>query len=317
MIPFTTTQLTGVINKRRPVRTPILNAHFKTSPQVGTTTIQFDVLKDVEGLAIAISHGVKSTRAKNVGWDTLTVPIPRFSEHDVITANDTLGLRAPGQNSRSEPLMALYNRKMDAIRRRFDRTIEYMAIRAMQGEVVDGAGNTIATYDIAPAQNVDFGDGGDDPVDLFDDVAVAVSRALGGDPGGLIAYCGVLAYKKLRNSGKVQTLLNTPYGPTFLENGELRKVGGMTIKRLPNVFADLNGNDQPFLPDDAILIASDEMGGELVYGPCEGPGGRLLLVNYFADAWEEKDPPGTVIRIETNPIPVVTRPDSIRILKVA
>ena len=95
MIPFTSTQLTGVVNKRRPVRTPILDAHFTARRQVGTPQIQLDVLRDVEGLAIDISHGVKSTRAKNVGWDTKTFTIPRFSEHDILTANDVLGLSEP------------------------------------------------------------------------------------------------------------------------------------------------------------------------------------------------------------------------------
>ena len=316
MIPFNSTQLTGVVNKRRPVRTPILDAHFTARRQVGTPQIQLDVLRDVEGLAIDISHGVKSTRAKNVGWDTKTFTIPRFSEHDILTANDVLGLRAPGQVNRSEALMGLYNRKLDAIRRRFDRTTEYMAVRAMQGEVVDGGGNVIATYEMEPKVTIKFSDSTDDPVDVFDDAAVAISRKLGGEPGNLIAYCGINAYKKLRNHDKVQQLLTGPQGPQMIESGEVRRISGITIRRMPNVFADLSGADQPFVDDDTIIIASDDMGGELIYGPCEGSGGRLALVNYLVDTWEEKDPPGTVVRVETNPLPIVTRPDSVRRFKV-
>lgn len=316
MFPFTSAQLTGVVNKRRPVRTPILDAHFSARRQMFTPEVQIDVQNSPEGLAVAISAGAKSTKARQAGWSTFTLTLPRFSEHDMVKAADIKGFRAIGTEAANQAFMQLVNRKMDNIRSRFDRTMEYMAIQGMQGSVVDGAGNTIATYDVPAATNVAFGNNTDDPVDVFDDAAVSIARTLGGDAGNLVAYCGINAYKLLRNTTPIQTLLNGPAGPSMIENGEVRRAGGVTIRRLPNVFVNNAGSEVPFLGDNTIIIASDAMGAELLFGPCESPTG-LELANYFVDTWTERDPAGEMLRLETNPLPVVTRPDSVRILTVS
>jgi len=313
MLPFTSHVLSAVVDKRRPVATPIRNAHFGGPGQnYGTPHIQLDILTSPEGLATAISHGVKSKRAPKDGWETKTITIPRFSEHDIVKASDLIGLRAPGQQTASEALQRRVLQKTDTIRARFDRTLEYMCIKAMQGQVVDGGGNVIATYAVPASSEVDFqADGSaDSPIDVFDDAAVTISRALGQEAGNLIAYCGTDAYKKLRNEATVQALLTGPQGPQLLENGEVRRVGGVTTRRLAAVYADDDGNDQPFLAANEILIASDQMGGEIVYGPCEAPGG-LRIQSWFVDTWEDRDPPADYVRVETNPLPVVKRPDSI------
>lgn len=311
MFPFTSAQLTGVVNKRRPVRTPILDAHFTNRRQMFTPEIQIDVQNSPEGLALAISAGAKSLKARQAGWSTYTLTLPRFSEHDMVKAADIKGYRAIGTEAAMQAFMQMVNKKMDDIRSRFDRTMEYMAIKGMQGQVVDGGGNVIASYGVPGAVNINFSASTDDPVDVFDDAAVSIARTLGGDPGGLIAYCGVVAYKRLRNHDKVQTLLTGPAGPGMLEGGEVRRVGGVQIRRLPNVFVNNAGSEVPFMDDNTIVIASDQMGGELMFGPCETPTG-LELVNYFVDTWTERDPAGEMLRLETNPLPVVTRPDSIR-----
>lgn len=308
-IPFTTTDLVAAVNKRRPVRTPIKDAHFSRSVLESTDSVQLDIKTSPEGLAVAISRGTRSRRASREGWDTVTVTIPHFSEHDLIKASDLVGARAFGRTA-VETMAMKVAEKLDVLRARFDRTIEYMCIKAMQGQVVDGNGNVIATYNVAAPVAATVSDGTDDPIDVFDDAGTRIARALGADPGELVAYLGIAAYKALRTSPKVEQLLGGPAGPQMLANGEVARVAGVRIVKLPAVFVDNSGAEVPFLGDNEVIIASREMGGMMVYGPAETPTGPLMT-EFFADAWEERDPAGTVIRVETNPLPLVTRPDSI------
>lgn len=316
-IPYTSTVLTGVIDKRRPVKTPILDRHFTRGRQVGTPHVQLEIIDGPEGLAVAISHGAKSLRAPEGTESGMTVTLPRFSEHASVKANDLLGLRTAGSQAlRSQ--QQVYVRKLDNIRRRFDRTREYMAIKGCMGQVVDGKGNIIATYDVPATQEVKLIDGGstDTPIDVFDDLGTSIGRALGGTPGVLHAYCGIDAYKALRSHPEIRDLLTgTNAANQLLATGELHAISGVVIHKFIGVYADFNGNDQVFIPDDEILILSEEAGFEQIHGPCETPTG-LSAQEWFVDTWTERDPPGQVLRVETNPLPVVSRPEAVRRLKV-
>ena len=308
-IPFSTTDLVAAVNKRRPVRTPIKDMHFSRSVLENTDSVQLDIKTGPEGIAVAISRGTKSRRAEKAGWDSLTVTIPHFSEHDLIKASDLIGVRAFGRTT-VETMAMKVAEKLDDLRSKFDRTMEYMCIKAMQGQVVDGNGNVIASYSVAAPVAATVSDGTDDPIDVFDDAGTKISRALGSDPGEVVAYMGVNAYKALRTSPKVEQLLNGPAGPQMLANGEVARVGGVRIVKMPAVFIDNSGNEVPFVGDNEVIVASNQMGGMMVYGPAETPNGPLMT-EYFADSWEERDPAGTMIRVETNPLPLVSRPDSI------
>jgi|GEM_PF-2740823 len=316
MLPFTIDDLVRAVNKTRPVRTPIKDTHFTGSSTHTTDSVQLDIKTSPEGIATVISRGSKSKRAQKDGWSTITVTIPHFAEHDIVKTADLIGRRAFGKTTQ-ERIAARVNEKQAQLRSKFDRTQEFMCIKAMQGQVVDGAGNVIATYQVPAATAATVSDGTDDPNDIFDGASVAISRALGGDPGNLTAYLGLTAYKALRKSPLVQSALNntqSSQGTALFENGAIAKVGGVNIRRLPNVFVDNSGNEVPFLADNAVLITSDEMDGEMVYGPCEAPQslGGIIEAEYFSYSWEENDPPSDFIRVETNPLPLVARPDSIQ-----
>mgnify|MGYP006421081199 CR=1 FL=1 len=314
MLPFTREQLIGVINKRRPVSTPFQDRHFPAGQQYSTRQVQLDIQNSPEGLAVAINAGVESTRAARHGWETQTITIPRFSEHDLVKAADHEAFRLPGRNPADQvPLAQHVNRKLDTITSRFDRTAEFMCVGAMRGEVKDGNGTTIATYQVDAAQNVTFNTdtGGDDPLDVMDDAVIAIARELGGMPGNLWAYCGVEAYKKLRNQHRIEKMLQSNLGPQMLDGGELAQVSGIAIQRMPAVFIDNQGAEQPFVHDNEIIVASDEMDAETIYGPCETPEGSVAQRD-FVDQWDQRDPAGTMLRLERNPFPLARRPRAVR-----
>jgi hypothetical protein len=318
-IPFSSTVLSGVIDKRRPVKTPIVDRHFTSFVQWGIPYGQIDVVTDPEGLAVVVSHGAKSLRAPDGAESGKTISLPRFTEHFTVAAVDLIGLRQPGSMGQRTQ-QQVYNRKMDTVRARFDRTLEYMAIRGCQGQVTDGKGNVLATYDVPAIDEVDFtnapADGGDDPIDVFDDLGTVIGRALGGDPGVLSVYAGTEAYKIIRRNPKILEMMQgTQAAVTLLESGELRPISGVSIRKHPHVYADFGGNDHLFLAENELLILSDAAKFQLIAGPVETPQG-LKSQRWYVDSWDERDPPANICRVETSILPVVTRPEAVRRLRV-
>ena len=312
---FTAEQLTRVVDKRRPVATPIRDRHFPVRSQYGTPHIGVDIKTGPEGIAVAISHGVESTRAARDGWQHLTLEIPRFSEHDIIKAADLVGLRAPGQTGPSEAMMMRYNDKLDLIRTRFDRTLEFMCLGALKGTVTDGAGATLVTYAVPGAASVTFNaaSGGDNPFDEFRAAVRTLSRALGGPVGQVYAYCGDTAYDLLMNQHQVVAARASVGGNVEVgvgSGGNVERVGTVLVENYPYVYADAAGVDQPFVATNEILLVPSAIGGEILLGPCETPTG-LVLQEWFVDTWQERDPAATRVRLETNRLPLVRRPDAI------
>ena len=314
-VPFSSTQLTRVVDKRRPVVTPIRDRHFSRKSQYGTPNIGIDIKIGPEGIATAISHGVQSTKAKKDGWSHKAIVIPRFSEHDIVSAADLIGLRAPGDLVAAEPMMMRYNEKLDLIRGKFDRTTEYQCIGALKGSVVDGSGNVLVTYDVPAAVPVTFdADGeGTDPFLAFRTALRTITRTLGMMPGQVYAYCGDDAFDLLANEGRVKAARANVGGNAQVgqsAEGVIERIGTVAVENYPFVYADDDGVDQAFIADDEILIAPANLDGEIVCGPCETPNG-LMLQEWYVDSWQERDPPATFVRIETNRVPLVRRPDAI------
>ena len=314
-VPFTSTQLTRVVDKRRPVATPIRDRHFARASQYGTPNIGIDIMTGPEGIAVAISHGVQSTRAARDNWSHKSIQIPRFSEHDIVKAADLIGLRAPGELTQSEALMMRYNEKLDLLRGKFDRTLEFMCIGAIKGSVTDGAGNVLVTYDVPSAVSVTFnaaGDG-DDPFETFRVARRTIARKLGMMPGEIYAYCGDDAFDLLNNEGRVVAARanvggNAQVGQTA--EGVVTRIGETLVENYPFVYDDAAGAEQKFIADNEIVFVPTNIDGEIVRGPCETPQG-LALQEWFVDAWQERDPAATKLRLETNRVPLVRRPDAI------
>jgi len=323
MVDFTREALTRVVNNRRPTATPIRDAHFSGPGQFhNSNLILVDIIKGPEGIATAIGSGVRSLRSPQGSVEELNIKIPRFSEHDVIKPGDYNGRRMPGSDMayNSQGIQQLYVGKLDKLRARMDRTFEYMAIKGMQGEIVDGKGNVLVTYDVLSPQTVDFRPttAGDDPYEVFvKDVSVAIHQEIGGSPGQLIGYCGTDAFIRLYKQHAVQSKLTAASPQVTVTEATIAIAGiPITFRLMPHNYLDDSGNSQVFIPADKIIIASTGMETEAHYGPCEAPGMQLVQQPFIADTWEERDPPATKVRVETNPLPLIRRPKAIRTLTV-
>lgn len=315
ILPFDNITLLRAIEKASaPAETPIWSGHFLDAGIVPTETVQADVVTGPEGLMVAISREAEARKASREHVDSKTFSIPRFSEKDVVTAADLIRYRQPGTSGGMQGQAQLIGRKLRNLVGKLNSTKEVMAIRALQGEVSDGAGNVIATFPVGNDGSVDFSS--TNPRVYFDNAAVTISRALRVARVKLVSYVGKDAYQALLLHPDVQALLDGPAGPGMLENGELRTLHGVTIRRINGAYTDNAGNEQPYLPDDAMITTADGPYFEYYHGPCSTRQG-IALQPLFVDQWETPDPPAAWFRIESNPLPIVQRPEAVRKATVA
>lgn len=310
LIPWDNVFLTGVINKRKPVPTPIWDRHFSRSKQSPAKTIQWDIVEGPGGIMVNIGWGAASKKAKKGSVKTVSIDLPRFSEHDFIDALDVLPYRAPGTVNGMVAFESKIVEMLDDMRTRIDRTKEFMAIGALTGSVKDGDANVLVEYAVASAVPVNFKTA--DGIDAFDDAVVTMTQALGSQPGEVVAYCGKTAYKHVRSNAQVQKLLNSAAGTSLITTGNLPNVSGVRIERMLGQYVDNAGDTVPFIGDTDIILVPVGNYFESVYGPCIGKGGQILLNQYYVNKEEIDDPGATKMRVECNPLPVVTYPEAIR-----
>jgi hypothetical protein len=97
----------------------------------------------------------------------------------------------------------------------------------------------------------------------------------------------------------------------LVTTGKLPMVSGLTIDRIAGQYVDNSGDVQDFLDPNAVVIAPVDASFLVVYGPCVAKGGRLALLQYYADQTDKDDPPVTKVRVESNPLPIVNRPQAV------
>jgi hypothetical protein len=309
MLPFDSIELISAVNKVRPVQTPVSDRHFGRTRQSGSNTVQIDTIQGPEGLMVAVSWDAESRKAKGRTVSTETLPLPRFSEHDFVTGLEQIQFRAPGVVSGGEAFTQLVAGKLASMRARIDRSREFMAMGALQGSVVDGAGNVVATYGVPSAVSVDFSTA--DVVSTFRTAKTAISRALGYAPSGIYAYCGPTALSRVLGNAALRSLIQAQMGVDLVTTGTIQTVTGVTFEEVPWQYVDNAGATQSFLGDASIVLAPTDADFETVYGPCLGKGGAVVMSPYLAEQTELDDPPATKLRVESNVLPVVNRPEAI------
>ena len=309
IIPFDNVSMLRAIEKSQsPADTPVLSRHFRNAGVLPSSTAQVDLITGPEGLMVAISRESESRKAAQEGVTTKTFTIPRFSEKDSVSASDLALYRAPGMANGSLGQQQLISRRLGYMRSRLNSTKEVMAIGALKGSVVDGAGNVIATFPVGSDGAISVGT--TNPREYFDDAAVAISRALRVANVNLVTYVGKDAYKRLLMHSDMKAMLAS--GPGVITRDAMNTVYQTEIVRVNGAYTDNQGNEQPYLGDDDMITVADGDYFELYHGPCSTKQG-LALQEMIVVQWETEDAPLAWFRLESNPLPIVQRPEASRI----
>lgn len=317
---WTNAELTEVIQKRKPLETPIFDGYFKTRRNLRVAAASLDIVNGPEGLMVDVPTSASSPR-----YDTrrvverITVTTPRFTEHDFVTGEEQTDYFLPGTKFGGEPFAQLLSDKLDGLRGRVDRTVEFGAATVLAyGEQRDGNGNALVRFPLpAVRTGIDLDADVDALEKIFSVAKRSVARALGIQSPKLTAWFGSTAWTQLKKNPRVLSLLDGPARNDLLMNGDLALIDGVAVNELMGVYEDDAGVQRTFIPDDYIVITSPDAGFRCYYGAVAGQGGTMIATNYYVQQETIRDPNATKIRVESRPLLIVTRPEAVVRFQVA
>jgi hypothetical protein len=248
----------------------------------------------------------------------------QFKKQDVIWASEIQGIRAFGTESEASQVQVEVARRLRRLRTDAEATFEYHFLNGIQGLVKDPKdGATVVNYftefAITPAPEVDFDLDNASPASgalrkRCQALIESVEESMGGLSTGAVqlrAECGsaffadLVAHKEVR-----ETYLNTAAA------NELRRrvvdefsFGGITFRRY-------GGNATIGVPTDKAFFYPEGIEGlfEIYYAPADTfETVNTLGLPLYARAIPDRERDEWVrLEIESNPLPICTRPQVLR-----
>jgi len=314
--------LTASVNKMRTVRTHVLDVIFPRKKRQLSDLFAWDIKSNSERILKNISVSAAAQTTDKTGRKTVTCKAPRFSEKRLIGAADLNGMRAHGEANAPELLKERMADEQFDMKSDVDRTREFMAIKALSGQVVDESGAVIVNYNFPAEQK-----------------PVLAGPALWTDPDGnpvknirawkkyigdrvtvdkYVAICGSSAMDAMIENPKTLELLKYNAGKQIADEGRIAFLSGVAIEEYFGTYKDDSGNRQDLVPANvfAIVGISADHAAEL-YAPVvdlKAPGGvgkSKEAQIFFSKQWEVEDPSGRWVKVESRPLPVLFKPECV------
>jgi Phage major capsid protein E len=317
---FSPTVMTLTVNKMQPVKTTVLTKVFARKKRSLTTPFAWDVKKPSNLLMSSIAVDAEATVRGGIGKTHVTCPAPRFSEKEMISAADINEMRKFGETNKAELLKERIAEEQSDMKRNFDLTREFMAVRALSGLVIDGDGKVLVDLGLPAAHKPvlagadSWADEASDPIANLRAWKKLIVQACGGGVTSWEAFSGSDAMTALIKNPSVQELLKFTSGSQIAEKGRVAQLAEVNIEEYSNSYVDTAGDVQDMIPEDVFaLVGIVSDGAAELYAPVidlDAPGGvgkGKEADIFFSKQWDEKDPSGKWVKVEGRPLPVLTR----------
>lgn len=290
-----------------------------------THTATFEEVNKTFSLIGDQTRGAKPAAMKDAIRKIRSYSIPHFPVVDAITPQDLQGKRAYGSPDAAETEAAVMVRKMEAIRKSFDITLEVARFRTLAaGDLYapNGtiAGNLYTDFGVTQTSvNFDFGNASSNIIGHCEEViATMQDNAFSGDViSGVVAYCsptffaGLISHAKVIDAYKYysatagQEILRNRAG----NNGSLYReftFGGIRFIEVRTILAGTTLVDA----DTAVFVP---LGTTDVFKTYFGPANKIDLVNTLGERaymFTYRSPKGEAVEIEaeSNFLSVVKKP---------
>jgi len=320
---FQTRSLTAAVNLINPVPTIVLDQVFGRKLRQLSPRFAWDVQSVSDRVLKSISAAEPAQVAAMDGYNTITCDAPRFAEKRLITASDLSAMRGFGQAALPELLKERIGREQAQMRRKMDLTREFMAAKALTGQIIDDTGTVLVDYNFAASQtpvltgtNL-WTDAASDPLKNIRAWKKQIAQAMG-NVSNWVAFAGSDAMDALLNNTKVLELIKYTQGGEVANDGRIANLGGVAVFEYFGSYVDAAGNRQDLIPADAFILVGqvDDAFAELFapvvdfeseFGAGSGKPGEV----FFAKSWKTDDPSGRWLKLEARPLPVLMRPDAI------
>lgn len=317
---FTPRLLSMAVNKMKPVKTPILDKVFSKKKRVLTSIFAWDVKTRSDTLMESISTSAEATVTSGVGLTEVSCRAPRYAEKRLITAADLADMRKFGSASEVALLSERVADEQADLRAKVDLTREFQAVKALQGLVVDKKGKQLVDYKFpAEMKPVLAGaalwtDDAGKPIVNLRAWKKLISRNCGGAISEWQAYCGSAAMDALIDNPSVMDKLQFALGRQVAEEGRVARLANVNIEEYDGSYTDDNGTVHDLIPEDVFcLVGICQDGAAEMYAPVldldapAGVGKGKEADVFFSKMWDVQDPSGKWVKVESRPMPILTR----------
>lgn len=320
---FKSRALTTAVNIMKPATTRILDVLFGRKKRELTDRLAWDIRSNSEKIMKSVSVYGPATVADKTGKKTVTVEAPRFPEKRFIPAADLNAMRAFGEQVAPELMRERVANEQYDMRQKIDRTREFMAATALRGKVIDAEGTVIVDYNFAAnhipvlAGNALWTDAASDPLANIRAWKKLIGQALG-NVTSWFAFSGSSAMDALLDNQKALELLKYTVGRQLAEEGRVSSLAGVAIEEYFGSYVDDNGDRHDMIEEDKFILIgmAPDVAGEH-YSPVidlkasGGVGSGQKADLFFSKSWEDEDPSGRWVKVESRPLPVLYRPECI------
>lgn len=320
---FKSSVLTAAINAMKAVKTPILDKVFGRKLQQLSSNFAWDIETSHERILRNLRPGEPAQITKKLRRARVSCEAPRFAPKRSITAEEMAELRKFGDAALPELLANRINRELADMRNEIDRTREYMAVRALLGQVIDSEGTLLVDYGFSDDQKPVltgkklWTDSESKPLKDIRAWKKQIAKSVGG-VDAFLAFCGSAAMDALIDNKSLRDLLQYQAGQQLAEKGRIAYLAEVEMEEYFGYYKDKDGAAHDMIPENEFVLVgvSTETTAEL-YAPTvdfddpAGVGKGLLASMFFAKSWTEKDPSVHWIKAESRPLPVLFRPECV------
>jgi len=332
--------LAAVYYMKKPT-TFLLELFFKVVEPVESDTIDVDIVRNGEQMAVFSSPLVEGRVVKKEGFVTSTFKPPYLKEKIALLPQDLL-IRDPGQmiytigSNREARIMKTLGENLNTLMQRFTRREEWMAAQALTVGSMNIIGEGVN-------RNIDFNMLNTHKVvltltDLWSDIVNSNPIKDIKDWVQLILDdSGLVADKVVMGKTALAAFLSHPLVLKALDNRRLN-VGTIAPDLMnngaqkiadwfdPNVeiwtyvgkYIDpADGVKKPLLPDNAVLIGASAARCERHFAMIQDLDlGVNAAVQYFPKSWKTDDPSAQWVMLQSAPLPIPHQIDGFVIAKV-
>jgi len=325
---FKASTLTEAVNKLKPVKTTILDKVFAAKKFLASGVFMWDIISGSERILKNLRLHESAQISGGVGRRTVTCSGTRFADKRQITAAQMADMRKFGDRYLPELLANKLNEELLDMRGKVDRTREFMAAKALTGQIVDESGTVLVDYNFTAAQKPvlagkqKWTDSESKPITNLRAWKKQIIQAVGA-VDGFLAFCGSEAMDALLENPSVLELLKYQAGNQLAEKGRIASLGETDIEEYLGSYIDQNNVRQDMIaPNQFVLVGvSQQVAGE-IYVPVvdfedpNGVGSGNPASMFFSKSWVEQDPSGRWVKVEARPLPVLYKPEAIVIATV-
>jgi hypothetical protein len=292
----------------------------------GITTTSVAVEKK-QGKLVILSQtqrggpALENTKSKR---EMVSLMIPNFSLHDKILADDVQGVRKFGTETETETVQEKVTESLANMKANHEITLEYMRMGALQGQVVDGDGNTVVnlltTFNIRQhTQHFQVSQSSTEIGGVLRNVKRYTEQHLQGETmTSLLCLCSGSFFEALVKHSSIKEAYHAYQGASPYRDDQRYDFvfQGIHFKEYEGFATNAAGSTVRFIPDGkAIFLPLGTRNAfETVYAPAD----YIETVNtmgqpFYAKQHEDDFGKGIEIETQTNPLPINKRPDLITI----